>query len=265
MAEILGARSAVNIRLGQVPQTKDPALHSEMQTIYNALHILNQYVVQLSAEIEGTDSNDPAQNLPFLQKFSAPAKQAMTAGDVISPGPGGYYKGVATYGQSSGGGHPANPGTSTREDFSVKALSWAIALTDTAVDELVVVGAGSGVVAVSGTKSGQLVWAKDSRSIYGLVGQTNGTAGPERIVSMPYHGDGLMYLLNPSGIIPVQDIYFGYEGIYLPGFPFRSGDYLHKHRVFFYPIGVCVRDGFVYINDFLADTPPRLGGLLKDL
>lgn len=262
MAEIVGGRSAVNIRLGQVPQTREPALHNELQSIYNALHILDQYVVQLSAEIEGTDANDPAQNLPFLQKFSAIAKQTITAGDVISPGAGGYYKGVATYGQTSGGGHPANTGTLRRADFSIKALNWAIALSDAAIGELVLVGAGSGVVAVSGTKSGQLVWAKDSRSLYTLLGQTNGTVGPEIIVEQAYVGDGLMYLINPSGTIPVQDIFFGYEGVFLPGFPFRSGDYLHKKRVFFYPIGVCVRDGFVYINDFLADTPPPEGGFL---
>lgn len=253
---VTSTAAKLNIRLGQTPITKVPELNYEMQGIYNALHILNKYMDLLRDELESGDNEDPSVSVRFRNRFESVALQKITAGDVVSQYAGGIVKGVGRNEPrvNPGGGNPSYYGTWGRIFFHVNMQVPMIALSDAEVDETVRVGVGPGIIEVPGIKCGTLVWGKDARSIESRQGVTNGTSDGEHILGQTLVGDGAIYPTNAYRIGYLGDLQIAEEGVSMPGFPRRDGDYVYKSRAFLYPIGVAVLDNFILLYDFKADT-----------
>ncbi|MND22538.1 hypothetical protein D3C80_129190 [compost metagenome] len=264
MASITPLGTPINIKLGQIAQVRDPELNAEYQSIYNALHILSQYLNTLRLGLEGGEGQTPSESLTFRSTFWAEAKQAIQPGNVVSSLNGGIVKGVL----SSEPIHnlleisTAVGSTGSRRRFGVVIKEWFIALTEAEVGELVQVGVGPGILEVTGAKSGQIVWAQDSRSIYTIREVNTST---QYLNSRDLVGNGDIFLANPIGIYSLtlasgEVVTNRWEGYWLPGFPFLSGGTEHSNRVFLYPVGVCVADGYVLINDYIrGDSPVQSG------
>lgn len=229
MADLSGASSAIDLKLGQSPNTKIPALNYELQGIYNALHILSQYLYSLRLSLEGDDSAPPSENFRFLKFFTATAKQAITAGQIVTTA----YDGELIKGTSVG--------VPVVKNFSGNAyLSgmiqnfFGVALTDGAIGETVRVGIGPGILKVTGATCGQVVYAG------GAYGQAYSVPRDGLLFyDQPYSGDGNIYLGNPQ----IQR---------LPGYPQDVSSTLRiLGHYLFSPIGVAVANDYVLFSDFL--------------
>lgn len=173
MAEISGYRSPVDLGLGQVPLTTDLNIFNEMTEVYNAIHLLNQYLDQLRvvAEGGGGSGQSPADSMPFNRFYVATALVNITAGNPVCPASFGGLNGVIQ-------GALAN-------DFTIAAPTsnfCGIALIDAAIGEDVRVGIGPAILEFPGLVSGQYVWAYSSRA-------TNGNQ----------FNDAGLYIGNPGG------------------------------------------------------------------
>lgn len=173
MAEIGGYRSPVDIGLGQTPITQDPELYSEMTDVYNAIHLLNQYLDQLriNAEGGGGSEQDPAETMPFNRFFSSIALQTIPIGSPVAPN-------VGSTGIVSG---------ALANDYTISTPNsnfCGIALTAGVIGQAIVVGVGPAVIALPGAAAGTQIWAYSSRA-------TN---------SLPF-GDSGLYLSYPGSKI----------------------------------------------------------------
>src|SRR3989304_3177186 len=144
MAETTGAGSEVNIRLGQVPRTTNPALHNEMQLIYNSLHILSQYMQVLRADLEGDDSQTPAENVRFQKFLFGEAKQAVVAGAVVSFDTDGKVVNGTSYGDLSIKAFTLPSGPAPYVSGMVQTF-FGIALNAAAIGEEVKIGVGPAI------------------------------------------------------------------------------------------------------------------------
>lgn len=177
-SSITGYRSPVDLQLGQVPKTTDPTLFNEMTDIYNAIHLLNQYLDQLRITAEGGGGSgvSPADSMPFNRFYTTTALVNVLAGDVVSPSPvtgqDGVIKGALSSDISS---------TTPSSNFAGVALGDALAGTQ------VTVGVGPAILTVPAATSGQLLWAYSSRAVDGsIVGDATiytGNPGPKAVGS----------------------------------------------------------------------------------
>lgn len=256
MAGMIGtAGTPINIRLGQVPNIKDPALNNEFQQIYNALNLLSQYMAVLRENLESAPGQTPSESVRFRRKFWATALQPITVGAVVSAYGTGIVNGVsANLPFSSVGDSGVTIGsTGNRDMFGVRPQEFFIALTAAAEGELVNVGVGPGVIAVTGAKCGNLVWG-----VAALSCLTHRDANTFTQFSSPGHlvNNGGLYLANITGkyTFPTGGGY-NWEGFWMPGYPNNNGGTYYYDRAFLYPIGVCVSDGFVLFSDYKRSDP----------
>lgn len=255
MAEVIGARSTVDIKLGQVTNLKGKDAY-EMQLVYNSVHLLGQYLDVLRNSLESQDGVTPDVALPFRKRVYATAVQNITAGAVCSLQATGAVNGVDTTPPPSSvtDGAESLGSTGTRELFGVDNTKIFIALDSADAGNQVPLGIGPGVIKVTGAVCGQTVWAVNSRSIYTIRDANTST---QLLLSRPYTSNGQMYLSNP-----VQTYTFptggGYrwEGFWVDGFPFNDGGTYHYNRSFLYPVGICILDGYVLINDTVYGPSP---------
>lgn len=158
MASMGGYRSPVDLGIGTVPITSDPAVFNQMVEVYNALHLLNQYLDQLRiiAEGGGGSGQSPEDSMPFNRFYVAEALQDIAIGTPVCPSSVTGQNGIVN-------GMLANQYTvaSPTSNFCGLSLTAALAGTD------VRVGVGPAVVAMDGALSGDLVWAYSSRATSG--------------------------------------------------------------------------------------------------
>lgn len=158
MSSINGYRSPVDLGIGQVPLTTDPELFSEMTEVYNAIHLLNQYLDQLRvvAEGGGGSGQSPSESMPFNRFYVAPALQNISAGQIVSPssipGQNGIVRGCLANDYSS---------SAPNANFT------GVALIDAVIGQDVRVGIGPAILEIPGAVAGQLIWAYGSRNIGG--------------------------------------------------------------------------------------------------
>lgn len=158
-SQIGGYRSPVDLGIGQVPLTTDPDIFNQMVEVYNALHLLNQYLDQLRlvAEGGGGSGQSPEDSMPFSRFFVGPALQAITIGSPVSPssvtGENGIINGALSNNFASAGG--------TTSNFC------GLALTSAAIGEDVRVGVGPATISMAGALSGSIIWAYSSRATNG--------------------------------------------------------------------------------------------------
>lgn len=176
MASISGYRSPVDIGLSRVPLTTDPGLFEEMTRVYNAIHLLNQYLDQLRivAEGGGGSGQTPEDSMPFNRFFVSNAIQAIPIGSIVSPTSVAGDDGIVL-------GALANDYTSTAPTANFAG----VALLDADAGDDARVGIGPASLAVDGALAGNLVWAYGSRATNGnLFGNGNiylGNPGPATI------------------------------------------------------------------------------------
>lgn len=169
MSSISGYRSPVDLGIGRVPLTTDLEIFNEMTEVYNAIHLLNQYLDQLrvTAEGGGGSGQSPADSMPFNRFFVATALQNITAGDPVCPSSVAGQNGIVL-------GALANDFTS----FAPTANFCGIALISAAIGEDVRVGIGPAILEFPGAVTSQLIWAYSSRGTNGgLFGDNDLTIG----------------------------------------------------------------------------------------
>lgn len=253
------AGSSLNIRLGQSPDIKEPALNSEFQLVFNALHLLSQYMDLLRENLESAPGQTPAESVRFRRRFWAPALQDIAIGSVVSAYGSGIVNGVSTSAPPAvvGDGGVTIGSTGNRTLFTQSPREFFIAVTAAATGELVQVGVGPGILQVTGAKCGQLVWGVSALSCnnYRDANTFEQIAFPGQLVN-----NGGLYLANITGVynFPSGGGY-QWEGYWLPGFPYNSGGTYYYARAFLFPIGVCVSDSFVLFSDYRRSDPlPRV-------
>lgn len=194
MAQISGAGTPIDIKLGQSPKISQPALNYELQGIYNALHILSQYLENLRAGLEGSDTQTPAENIRFLKFINAPARQAITAGQIVTVDYNdghvikGTSNGTAKIGRFNSNGQLLPYLTGMVQTF------FGIAQNDAAIGDNVSIGVGPGILKVTGAISGQQAWAASARGQAYSVSNSNNMT----FYNQPYSEDGNLYLANPQ-------------------------------------------------------------------
>lgn len=225
------ARSKLNIRLGQVPNTSDASLNYELQHVYNALHILNQYLEVLVDSLQGSDTQTPAENIRFLKYIIKPAKQKITAGHVVTVDIG---DGLVVKGTSTGAPRIGLFSNSLYYTGSIQTF-FGIAQNDAEIGENVRIGLGPGILKVTGAKSGQIIWGAASRGYEYQITSDNNLVFYGTVLS----GDGNVYLANP-------------QINRLAGYPHDlSGTVRILGHYLFSPIGMCVANDYVLFSDFL--------------
>ena len=263
MAQVIGRAGAkLNIRLGQSPEYKNPQLDTDLQQMYNALHLLSQYMDVLRENLESAPGQTPAEAVRFRRAFWGVAGQNIAEGAIVSAYNHQIINGVLC---NQGPAYIDDGGvsigsTGTRDYLGVIPLQAFIALTSANAGELVRVGVGPGITQVTGAKCGQLIWASDSRSIDSYRNANAGSV--QTVFARPPTGNGGIYLSNPLGRwVSASGFGYNWEGYWLPGSPSNSGGTITYRRAFLFPIGVCVTDGYVLFTDFKrSDSPPHTFG-----
>lgn len=260
MAEQIGqAGSILNLRLGQNPSIQNPRYATEFQLIYNALHLLGQYMDVLRTNLESAPGQTPSESVRFRRTFWSTALQPITLGSIVSSYPGGVVNGVASGPLKSTSTDQIEEqvgGTGNRRAWGLESQMFGIALTDAAIGEPVQVGIGPGITQVTGSKSGQLIWGVDSLSVNSRR-QAN-TAG-NFYTGRSLVGNGGVYLNNITSRHVFVGGYVNHEGYNASGYPFNSGGYYYSSNIYLYPIGVCVVDGYVLFKDYVrSDSLPFL-------
>jgi len=256
MTSIIGrAGSSLNMRLGQVPDIKDPNLNYEMQLIYNSLHLLDQYMAVLRENLESAPGQNPSESVRFRRKLWGVAGQAITVGAVVSAHNNTIVNGVATNQPLPVVEDPAVTigSTGSRRRYNMIPAQFFIALTAANPGDLVQVGVGPGIIQVTGAKCGQLVWAVAAISVDSY--RSANTSTQFTTPGTPVNNGGL-YLNNILGTRTLAGgIIYNWEGYWLPGFPVNPGGNSRYSRAYLYPVGVCVSDGYVMFSDYKRSDP----------
>lgn len=173
MSSTLGGYSSpVDLGLGQTPQTQDPLLFNEFTEVYNAIHILNQYLDNLRLVAEGGSGSGtaPSDSMPFNRFYAGIAGVPITVGQPVAPN-------VGTNNMILGA--LANDITITTPTSNF----CGIALTSAVIGASFRVGVGPAIIAFPGLISGQLLWAYSSRAtngnVFGDSGLYTGNPGPK--------------------------------------------------------------------------------------
>jgi len=199
-----GYSSPLNIGLGQTPYTQDPLLFDEFTEVYNAIHLLNQYLDNLRLTAEGGSGSGtlPSDSMPFNRFYTGIAGANIVVGQPVSPNPIAAANNMIL-------GALANDNTIAKPSSNF----CGVALTSAAIGEAFRVGVGPAIIAFPALVSGGLLWAYSSRATngnvfgdYGLYTgnpgpKTNGagTAYPMPVATCPVDGYALFgqFLLSP--------------------------------------------------------------------
>lgn len=193
MASKLGGYSSpVDLGLGQTPQVQDPLLFNEFTEVYNAIHILNQYLdnLRLVAEGGGGAGTAPDASMPFNRFYTGTALVPISVGQPVSPCPI-----IPNNGMLLGALANSNVSPTPTSNFC------GIALTSAGVGQTFRVGIGPAILEFPGALSGQLLWAYSSiaanGAIFGDSGLYTSNPGPK------FNGTGTAYPM-PVATCPVD-------------------------------------------------------------
>lgn len=231
--------NSLDLHLGQSPNLKDPQFNAELQGIYNAIHTLNGYTEALRQELEGTDSQVPSESLRFRKRFEAVAGQAIVAGAVVCPAGSVFINGMhETWSYAGGALHP-NP-----ENLRVRCTTPFIALTGAAAGETFKVGVPVGILQIEGAVQGQIYYAVSAYEKTRYSGALNGNRFFHGYYGASPYGYGA---LTPNA--PAQGSFTQTRRQVTNRW--RAGDWIYESSLEYWPVGICVRPGFVLIKDWL--------------
>lgn len=173
-SSIGGYTSPVDLGLGQTPQTTNPELFNEFTEVYNAIHILNQYLDNLRLVAEGGSGSGtaPSDSMPFNRFYTGTAAVNISVGQPVSPNP---LANNMILGALANDNTIINPSS----NFC------GVALTSAVAGATFRVGVGPAIIQFPGLVSGQLLWAYSSRAtngnIFGDSGLYTGNPGPKAL------------------------------------------------------------------------------------
>lgn len=257
MAQLGSAGSELKLPIGQVPRSVAPELGRELQAIYNALHITNEYMTALRRDIEGSDAQDPSQSLKFRRTFNGIAGRELKLGDMVCAVGDRIYPGIGTNNWSGRVNIPPtyvrlnNSLTGLRSDSPADNYGYMVAMADAAPGAPVKVGVGPGVLSIPGIKCGAIIWAKAARGIIARGGTNNNDPVYFNVNSRPLVGDGSIYLNSNRRNVSVGDLSIPSEGTTLPGYPQSSGSTITIGIIHFYPVGICIKDNYLFLYDHI--------------
>lgn len=193
--------SDIDLKISESPKTNDPALFPDMVDIYNALHILAQWVNQVvkqSGQGSGDETTPPWEAMTFDKWFYAPAAVDVTKGSIVTPFyskvvrdyPGGPNRTVNGIILGAGAKYSEDGLESSRYNTRNNKGISCIAMNDAAAGELVQCGTGPAILEVPGLKMGQPVVAKK-----GVTAAEGFFGGGWQILN----NDGQIYILPTSG------------------------------------------------------------------
>lgn len=261
MAGISSAGGELRLPIGQSPKSTRPVINQELQPVYNALHIANEYLSALRAELEGNDSQDPSVSMRFRFKFKSTAAVAISVGNIVCVSGNYVYKGVGSTGARVGawtqsGGDGWNR---SRAELGVAPTHFYVALTAAAAGQEIEVGVGPGVINVPGLACGQLIWGKDWRDIRaGRDANTN----LNQLVSQNILNDGNLYTSNIIRTLSFTGGYYQSEGQLIgaganPNW-FGGLDY-YTFFAFLHPVGIVIKNNYLLLFDYkYAPSPTYL-------
>lgn len=172
--------SNIDLKIGEVPKTTDPAVFPDMLEIYAALHILGQWTNSLRNNATSGDSNTaPWDSIPFRNWYYVEAARDITAGDVVTSvdydkfsndksGQNPYTLKGAINGANIGG--LLNWTVSGIGNvYPMQGSITGLALSTAAAGELVQIGVGPATVKVDGLKAGEPVFVEAAYSVDPLL------------------------------------------------------------------------------------------------
>lgn len=159
--------SNIDLKLGESPKTDDPKLFGDLVDVYNAIHLLSQYVdvVRESADKgSGGEGTPQEESLPFDKWFWAPAYQSISAGMICTivntqrTWNGGFY---SVNGVVRGAGTEYARAWPSLPDFIRRNIGGTyIALSDASPGQEVQLGIGPAILKLDGLEVGEPVYAK---------------------------------------------------------------------------------------------------------
>jgi len=167
--------SDIDLKLAETPKTTNPAEFPDMVDIYNALHILGQWVDRLKKGMDGSGSGGselkPWEAMQFTRWFYVPAARAITKSSIITVIYSEWFTdddwGNTRYtidGAVNGCGITHLPfyrdGSKLFVGVRVRSTMTGFAMTDAAEGELVKVGVGPAIINMPGIKAGQIMHAR---------------------------------------------------------------------------------------------------------
>ena len=240
MAEVIGARADLDIKLGQSPSIAPGPFTNELQLVYNSVHLLSQYLDVLRGALESVPGQTPDKSLSFKRFFEGKLLQSVSAGMIVSAFGGGFVRGVGVIGPTTNTINAYNTNF-TKQNWGLHSGNQFVALESGKVGDKIRIGAGAGVIKVAGIKCGQRVWASANRTLRALWTQDAGAT-----VGM-YRG----YTLVADGGIYASYV-GGNAGINSAGYPLIDpGNSTLHSKIYFYPVGFAVLDDYVLINSAL--------------
>ena len=256
MANTIGrAGSPLNLGLGETPTYQNPQVTPELQKLYNAFHLLGDYMGVLRENLESVPGQTPDASIRFRRTFWATAAQDIAQGAICSALDIGIVNGVLTEVTKADISDSLiySGSTGNRNMWGVSALQFFVALTAAAAGELVQLGEGPGVTRVEGLKCGGTLWAADSRSIRSF--RPGELVAFQNVIGRDLTDNGGVYLENIIlGNVPTFPTRTQWEGYHMPGYPiyYGPGGY-YANRVYLYPIGVGLADGYALIQGYIGD------------
>lgn len=160
--------SDIDLKIGEIPKTTDPALFPDMVEIYNALHILGQWVNAVQKGAGSGDANTPPwEAMPFRNFFYVQAARDITSGNVVTivdyeffGTQNSHYSLAGVINGAYGGGLIANTNPSVSfYSYPRQGSITGLAMSDAAPGELVKVGVGPAIIKMDGIRMGEPVYA----------------------------------------------------------------------------------------------------------
>lgn len=241
MAQVLGSKGQLNLKIGQVPVSRNPKFTGDLQSILNALHVLNSYLQILRDDLEGTDDMLPNESMRFTRVFFSTAGQSIAAGSIVSMYGGQVIKGVKdTLGSYHSGSMPGSAQSGARPYMDVYAQEFYVALTSAEPGQQIKVGVPPGILRLDGAACGETIFAASAYAVQVMI---------PGFPSQPYFagrypvGNGNLY---KQAVAEASQGVMGFEEYTHFNSPSR------RDEVVLHPIGICVAHNYVLINDYVS-------------
>lgn len=163
--------SNIDLKLGESPKTDDPKLFGDLVDIYNAIHLLSQYVDNVretTSKGSGEEGTPPEESLPFDKWIWATAYHNISAGMICTlvntqrAWSGGFYsvEGVVRGAGTEYAYTQPSLIPPTQEKIRRSVGGTYIALSDASPGQQVKLGIGPGVLKLDGLAIGEPVYSK---------------------------------------------------------------------------------------------------------
>lgn len=150
--------SKLDLRIGEVPNVTDPEIFPDLMDIYNAIHILGQYVNSVIKGTNPDDNEDTSRQLPFQYAFWVRAAVNIKEGDIIHVDAAGAYKGISHMAPPTSNPGPISNQTTISISAGTLSTVWGMALSDAVAGERVRLAIGPAILAMDDLNRGDKIF-----------------------------------------------------------------------------------------------------------